>query len=39
MTEELETVLGTTILMRPLMPGAQLTAEKLVVGVAIDMHV
>ena len=38
-TEEVETVMGTVMSMRPLVPEAQLTAEKLVVGVAINMHV
>jgi hypothetical protein len=38
-TEEVETVMGIVMSMRPLMPKAQLTAEKLVVGVAINIYV
>ena len=39
MIEEVEMVVGTAMMMRPLVPEAQLTAEKVVVGVAIDMQV
>jgi hypothetical protein len=39
MIEEVEIVVGIAISIRSLVPETQLTAEKLVVGVAIDMHV
>jgi hypothetical protein len=38
-TKEVEIVIGIVMLIRPLMPKAQLIAEKLVVGVAINIYV